>query len=138
MAVFLENRAAGLDGGWRRTFAGSATLAYPSGVDAHRLAEERSLAYHRAVTERLRERPELLERARARVASWLARGAPHPVYARPWARLLALPLEQLTDALVDPSEDAKVLRQVTPFAGALSPSERWAIWKEVGRTHGAV
>jgi hypothetical protein len=118
-------------------FAGRAAVAYPCSVDAHRVAEERSLAYHRAVAERLRGRPELIERARARVESWLAQGPVHPVHARRWARLLTLPLEQLADALVDPSEDARELRQVSPFAGALSARERWAIWREVGRRLGA-
>ncbi len=106
-------------------------------MDLHRLAEERSLAYHRAVGERLGERPEVLDRARARVNAWLEQGHPHPLYARAWARLLDLPTDGLAAALVDRSEEARSLRQVTPFAGALTPRERWAIWREVARTHGA-
>lgn len=107
-------------------------------MDAHRLAEERSLAYHRAIAERLPRHPETLARARARVNDWLARGEPHPVYAERWARILALPIEQLAKELVDPSPAARALRQVTPFAGALPPRERWAIWREVGERLGSV
>ena len=87
--------------------------------------------------ERIRESPEVLERARARVRGWLERGEPHPHYAQQWARLLALPLDELATALVDPSENARALRQVTPFAGALPPRERWAIWREYAAKRGA-
>jgi hypothetical protein len=38
-----------------------------SSMDPHRLAEQRSLAYHRAVLERLERDPSLVERARRRV-----------------------------------------------------------------------
>jgi len=33
-------------------------------MDPHRLAEERSVAYHRVIAERLQDRPEILARAR--------------------------------------------------------------------------
>jgi hypothetical protein len=33
--------------------------------------------------------------------------------------------------LIDESERAKTLRQSTPFAGYISPQERWAIWRTV-------
>jgi hypothetical protein len=105
-------------------------------VDLHRLAEERSIAYHRAIATRLREDPALLARVRARVAQWIARGDPHPAYGREWDRILKLPIDGIVAALVDPSERARALRQVTPFAGALSPRERWAIGREVARAHG--
>jgi hypothetical protein len=32
---------------------------------------------------------------------------------------------------VDESEEARALRQVTPFAGAIDPRTRWRIWREV-------
>lgn len=60
----------------------------PVAMDPHRLAEERSLAYHRVVAARLAREPRLVEEARE-------------------------------------------LRQSSPFAGALSPRERWRIWREV-------
>jgi hypothetical protein len=105
-------------------------------VDPHRLAEERSIALHRAIGERVRSHPELLMRAKARVSGWIERGEPHAFYAREWARILELPLDEMLAALVDTSENARALRQVTPFAGALGPRERWTIWREVGRSHG--
>jgi hypothetical protein len=97
----------------------------------HRLAEERSLALHRAVAGRLRQDASLLARARARVAGWLAAGPTHPRYAQAWAEVLRLPLDELCAAITDAGEPARALRQCTPFAGVVPPRERWRIWREV-------
>jgi hypothetical protein len=96
-------------------------------VDPHRLAEARSLAYHRAVAERLETDPDLIARASSRVARWIQEDrSVH--YARQWQNLLHGPLEVLRSSLVADTEEARALRQATPFAGALSPRERWGIW----------
>jgi hypothetical protein len=55
-------------------------------VDLHRLGEERSIAMHRAIAEKIASEPALLEAARARVRSWLQTGAVHATYARAWDR----------------------------------------------------
>jgi len=99
-------------------------------MDRHRLAELRSLAFHRVVAERIRRDPAVLERARGRVQRWLA-DAPHAFHARAWAEALAGPTESVLALLVDPGERACELRQSTPFAGALGARERWALWREV-------
>ncbi len=100
-------------------------------MDAHELAEERSLAYHATVAERLRAEPARVEQARARVLEWLEAGWPHVHYARAWNEILAKSLDEICAALVDRSERARALRQTTPFAGFLPPRERWAIWQSV-------
>jgi hypothetical protein len=98
-------------------------------VEPHRLAEARSLAYHHVVSERLRTDPDLAARARTRVEQWIADGrSVH--YALAWERLLAGPVETLRATLVADTEEARALRQATPFAGALSPQERWRIWSD--------
>jgi hypothetical protein len=106
-------------------------------VDLHRLAEERSIAYHRAVASRMRGDASILERAKERVRGWIAAGWPHPSYAREWERILQLPTEEMEAALADPAERARALRQVTPFAGALPARERWAIWREFAQRRDA-
>ena len=104
---------------------------YDARVDPHRLAEERSIAYHARVAERVRADPARLAAPRARVSAWLVAGTPHPEYARAWREILAGSVDTLCATLVDPSEHARALRQVTPFAGFLDPRERWTIWREV-------
>jgi len=99
-------------------------------MDAHRLAELRSVAYHRALAARIAEDPRILTRARERVRQWLAEGRA-TFYARRWAELLSGPEDRLREWLVADTEDARALRQSTPFAGELDPRERWRIWREV-------
>jgi hypothetical protein len=99
-------------------------------MDLHRLAEERSVAYHSVIAERLRSQPEVLERARQRVQTWLASGAAVPFYARKWSEILAGDVSAIAAFLVERSELAIELRQSSPFAGALQPQERWKIWRE--------
>ena len=102
-------------------------------MDPHRLAEETSIRLHAAVARRLREDPSVRARARERVQGWLRSGEVAEPYAREWAELLERPLEALCRVLVDESERARALRQVTPFAGALDARERWRIWRDVRR-----
>ena len=102
-------------------------------MDPHRLSELRSLAYHRAIAARLPAHPDLLAAARRRVARWLAEGGPtHPTYAERWAHLLEQPLDSIVAGLCVDDDDARALRACTPFAGALTARERWAIFREVG------
>ncbi len=97
----------------------------------HRLAEERSIAFHRAVAQRLREDPSLLQGARERIVAWKASGTLAEPYALAWTKLLEGSLESLLAFLVDEGEEARTLRQVTPFAGVIDPRARWQIWREV-------
>jgi hypothetical protein len=99
-------------------------------MDLHRLAEERSVAYHSAIAERLRDYPEVLENARRRVQEWLASREGERFYARKWAEILSGDVPSIAAFLVERSELATELRQSSPFAGALRPQERWKIWRE--------
>jgi hypothetical protein len=100
-------------------------------VDPHRLAEARSLAYHRVIAARIAERPALVERARARMLEWGARHTLSVGYVERWLELLDGPRERLLRVLVEDSEDARALRQSTPFAGVLDARERRAIHRQV-------
>ena len=103
-------------------------------MDLHRLAEKRSIAYHRLIAERIRRDPTILDGARARVRSWISASAAVPFYARKWHEVLSHDVDAIVALLVEDSELARELRQSTPFAGALSPAERWEIWRAVGAT----
>jgi hypothetical protein len=100
-------------------------------LNAIRLAEERSLALHRAVADKLASDPETLEGARARVRRWLESAEVSPHWARAWDEVLSRPLPEILAFLVEESERARTLRQATPFAGAIDPRTRWRIWREV-------
>jgi hypothetical protein len=96
-----------------------------------RLQELRSLEYHRAVADRLRSEPDLLERARERVRAWREGGQLHPRYATAWENVLAQPLEGVLAFLTEDSDAARTLRHVSPFAAFLDYRERLRIWREV-------
>jgi hypothetical protein len=100
-------------------------------MDLHRLAEERSLAYHRRVAQLFASRPDILATARARASAWAEGGQNHAPYAKEWVSILDAPVGQIVARMTDPSEHGRALRQATPFAGALDPRERWRLWREV-------
>lgn len=99
--------------------------------DQHRTAELRSIELHRLVAERL-DGPlgeRALAGARRRVEGWTAEGDTgpiHPDIVAQWARLLALPLDELQDALIRDDEAMRIARQCSPWAGLglVSDAER--------------
>jgi hypothetical protein len=93
-------------------------------------SEKRSLAFHRAIAERLADDGDVLVVARERVAEWLRTGAVHPTYAAAWQAIFAGDPRSVAAAIVAETEEACALRQVSPFAGVLSPRERWRLWRE--------
>ena len=97
--------------------------------DGHATAERRSLAYHQVVARRLDEG--LRDRARRTLERWSAAGRIAEPYARRWRALLELPLDELSAAITADDDEARALRQCSPFAGVLAPAERWAIVREV-------
>ncbi len=99
-------------------------------MDLHRLGEERSIAYHRAIAERMRDHPEILENARRRVQEWSASRECGRFYVGKWQEILKGDVSSVAAFLVERSELAVELRQSSPFAGALQPQERWKIWRE--------
>lgn len=101
------------------------------GFTGHRLAEERSLALHQEIARRLIDDPGMLETACKRVEEWCSTGSVAPHYANAWRRVLRLAPNEIAQLLCDQGEEARALRQVTPFAGVIAPRERWRIWREV-------
>ncbi|MBN1962164.1 MAG: hypothetical protein JW841_14585 [Deltaproteobacteria bacterium] len=99
-------------------------------MDPHRLAEIRSIAYHRAVAEKLHKQPELIEVALERLANWEKTGHCALKYIEQWRHKLSYSLDKLEVFLVADTESARELRQSTPFAGIIDARERWRIWRE--------
>ncbi len=97
-------------------------------VEGHRTAERRSLAYHRAIAERIGRDPSLVEAARARVNAWRE---VHSRYVLAWRQILTRPPAEIAALLVEDSERMTMLRQVSPFAGVLDARTRWEIWRSV-------
>ena len=100
---------------------------------SHQRLDQRSLAFHRLISERVRKQPRLLDIARDNVARWQKRPAAGSTYLVEWERILASGMENSLSAATEESENGDRLRQSSPFAGLISPRERWEflrLWNE--------
>jgi hypothetical protein len=98
-------------------------------IDRHRLAELRSLAYHRALAPRLR-RP-MIDRARAKLDHWEREGKIDPRHAAAWRELLERPLGEIRSAIGTDDAHSRDLRQNSPLGGLISEPERRKIFESV-------
>lgn len=120
LAVALAERRKAADAlGGKRLSSGQ---PQPAAARGHGTSERRSRAYHAAVANRLDE--SMLEGARERVERLAGEGHLHPRYAERWRELLARPVDEVASAIVADSQDARDLRQNSPFAGVLNEQER--------------
>lgn len=92
------------------------------GSDGHRPAELRSLAYHRAVAQRLDDA--IIQDARRRLARWGTQGRINPRYARQWEKILEGTPTRIARLIGRDTSHMRDLRQSSPFAGTLSEPER--------------
>ena len=100
----------------------------------HFRIEERSIALHRAIADRIRTNPRLMDKARENLQKYLDQFAqensPAPKYLTEWQDILThRPREAVLEFLVSSGEKAGRLRQSSPFAGILTPKERWKIYE---------
>lgn len=116
----------------RRDAARRLRLGHRSGESrrGHDSARVRSLAYHQAVSKRLRK--PMVEEARHVLFRWREQGRIDDRYAESWEQILDRPLAEIREALAGDSPDADDLRQNSPFAGVLSEPERQRILSEIG------
>jgi hypothetical protein len=95
----------------------------------HSRLDERSLALHRLVAEKLVADPTLLDLARANVARWQAANDTPSFALAEWQEILGQPVSEISKLIVERSEHATRLRQSSPFAGILTEVERKAIYE---------
>jgi hypothetical protein len=95
----------------------------------HTRLDERSLALHQLVAQKVLAVPALLGKARANVRRWQeSHGSPSFALAE-WEQILSGPVDQVAEFLVERSERATRLRQSSPFTGILTEAERLAIYE---------
>jgi hypothetical protein len=94
----------------------------------HQRIDQRSLAMHRAIAEKLRNDPAPIAIALDNIERWSRAGGHSQPYWDAWREILNRPLPEILDLLGEESERMTALRQATPFAGILTPAERWAIY----------
>jgi hypothetical protein len=118
-AALAERRNAAEGLGGKRVGSGR---GQPEPVRGHGTAERRGRAYHAVIATRLDE--SMLEDAREKVEGLVAEGHLRPAYAERWRTLLAQPVAEVASAITADTQDARDLRQNSPFAGVLNEQER--------------
>jgi hypothetical protein len=109
----------------------------------HEVLEDRSLEMDRVIADKIRANPKLVRIALANIERWLA----NPDYSESnqqavleWKRIIEnSSLDALLTLLQSSSEEARRLRQSSPFCGILTAEERAAILRKYealrGRAH---
>ncbi len=93
--------------------------------------DQRSLAYHHAIAEKIKQDPvSSLERAKQTLKKMMVQNPFARELLIVWQQWLKLPLDDLIQKILDPAPLARELRQVSPFAGLLSPKERVCVLKQ--------
>jgi hypothetical protein len=93
-------------------------------MDSLSIGEGRMLYFHRVLLDQAEETPDLMERARERLAA-----VPE---GQGWADLLAGPFEAMRAAVLEDSPRGGVLRAQSPLMAVLTQSERNILWQRVG------
>ena len=94
----------------------------------HARIDARSLAMHRAIAAKLLAEPGLLAIAHDNLRRWAGTAGRSQPYLDAWGELLAKPISELAVRIQEDSEVMRAIRQTSPFAGVLSPRERWEIY----------
>ena len=94
----------------------------------HARIDARSLAMHRAIAAKLIASPGLVAIAHDNLERWKASAGRSKPYLEAWSELLAKPIEELVALIQEDGEFMRAMRQTSPFAGVLSPRERWEIY----------
>jgi hypothetical protein len=92
------------------------------GDEAHRRAELLSLAYHRAVAQRLDDG--IVRDVRDRLSRWRSQARIDPRYAQQWQTILAKPATEIAGVIGQDTPRMRDLRQSSPFAGTLGEPSR--------------
>lgn len=94
---------------------------------SHELLDQRSLEFDRKIAHRLRCDPGLIKTARENLLRWLDRPGLAPSLERCHREWLAIlensTVEEVIQLLEADGEEARRLRQNSPFVGILSPDE---------------
>lgn len=83
---------------------------------------------HRAIAAKLMADPSLLAIAYHNLRRWTASAGRSQPYLDAWGQLLVKPICDLAALIQEDSEWMRAMRQASPFAGVLSPKERWEIY----------
>ena len=95
----------------------------------HTRLDERSLALHQLVAQKVLAAPALLDKARENLRRWQETSGGPSLALAEWEQILGGHVDQVAQFLTERSEKATRLRQSSPFCGILTEAERLAIYE---------
>ena len=98
----------------------------------HDRLDERRRRTHVAIVRKIDDDPSLLGVASRNIERWVRWSGYLPAAYAEWLTILEQPWSTVRTLLLATDEDAKRLRQSTPFVGILSKDERRSIYEQVG------
>lgn len=104
---------------------------------SHQKHDILSLALAQRISDGLKQHPEWIALAKANLDRWSEQNAGVPSLLaryREWRAILELSIEEISAALLDPTDRGQALRQNSPFVGALSPEEVWRMKRQARET----
>ncbi|OGB32952.1 MAG: hypothetical protein A3F78_21700 [Burkholderiales bacterium RIFCSPLOWO2_12_FULL_61_40] len=105
-------------------------------MPTHQELDQRSLALHCIVADKVRKDAHLLDKARATLQRWHQTVSPRTfVYLDEWQRLLDQGEQACLAVATEDSEHAAALRQASPLACLLTPKERFEFLKSWKMQH---
>ncbi len=96
------------------------------------LSEQRALDFHHAILETVPDHPNLIDRARKRLAALKESQADLAHIWEKWADILDSPIKDMARDVLADTPEGGLLRAHSPLDGMLSPEERNALWQRVG------
>lgn len=121
-----------------REFLGSLNDVAPvpaasGGAHRHAKLDRVSLLLHLAYARKIRGNPALFDKAFRNIERWQRENAFPQPYLEEWLGILRQGMERTLAFMVSDTEEARRLRQSSPFAGVLTPKERWELMKHAKR-----
>ncbi len=103
-------------------------------MNKQKRSDERSLALHRMIAEKLRHAPNLWQVPQDNISRWKERNGHLPPSICEWEHILNTKThEQILALLESESEESVRLRSSSPFTGILSADERAKIFESYGQ-----
>lgn len=102
----------------------------------HQQIDARSLAMHELIARKIRQQPELFDKVLPTILRWrgLVDKGTLPYLDR-WERIVRQGMDAALKKATEDSEDAAAMRQSAPFAGILTPQERFAFLRDWKNRH---
>ncbi len=98
-------------------------------LNRHRKLELRSICLNEAIGRKISLDPTIIESTKNEIIKLISEHKESSIYFLRWLEILNSPLDFIQSKLIEDGEEMAALRQSSPFAGILSPKERWEIYE---------